>query len=116
VLAAAGSFDFKVHGKGGHAAAPHQTADPIVAAAAIVQALQPIVARRLDPLDAGVVSVTYIHAGATNNVIPAEVAVGGTYRALSHKTFGWLREQVRLVHVLDDGRAGPRREIGAHGV
>lgn len=51
-------------------------------------------ARRLDPLDSGVVSVTYIHAGATNNVIPADVKVGGTYRALSHKTFGWLRDQV----------------------
>lgn len=98
VLAAAGTFDMMVIGRGGHAAAPHQTSDPIVAASAVVQALQPIVARRLDPLDSGVVSVTYIHAGATNNVIPAQVAVGGTYRALTHTTFQWLRQQVRCVH------------------
>ena len=50
-----------------------QTKDPIVASAALVQALQPIVARNLDTLDAGVVSVTYIHAGHTNNVIPNSV-------------------------------------------
>uniref|UniRef100_A0A6T7WP88 Peptidase M20 dimerisation domain-containing protein n=1 Tax=Pyramimonas obovata TaxID=1411642 RepID=A0A6T7WP88_9CHLO len=97
LMAAAGSFDTIVHGRGGHAAAPHQTADPIVAAAALVQALQPIVARKLDPADAGVVSVTYVHAGHTNNVIPDQVTLGGTYRALTHSTFAWIKEQVRTV-------------------
>ena len=53
-----------------------------------------VVARRLDPLDSGVISVTYMHAGNTNNVIPSEVKVGGTYRALTHTTFAWLQEQV----------------------
>ena len=58
-------------GIGGHGAMPHRAADPIVAAASIVMALQTIVSRNIDPLQAAVVTVGALHAGKANNVIPA---------------------------------------------
>ncbi len=74
-------FEVTVTGKGAHGAMPHTGHDPVVAAAQIVTALQTVVARHLNPLDAGVVSVTQIHAGDTWNVIPEQVVLRGTTRA-----------------------------------
>lgn len=83
ILAAADEFTITVTGRGGHAAAPHLTRDPIVAAAQIVLALQTIVARVVDPLAAAVVSITQFHAGTTNNVIPGTAVLSGTTRSFS---------------------------------
>ncbi len=78
----AGSCDWEcvVSGDGGHAASPHQTHDPVVAAAHIVVALQTVVSRNVPPLESAVVSVTQINGGDTYNVIPGEVRLAGTLR------------------------------------
>jgi IAA-amino acid hydrolase len=96
-LAAAGMLDIVVTGVGGHAAMPQTTVDPVVASAAIVTALQTIVSRNTDPLEAAVVSVTTIHGGEAFNVIPMEVRLGGTIRSLTTKGLQALQARVRTV-------------------
>jgi len=81
VMASADTFDIAVRGHGAHAAMPHQGVDPVVAGAALVQALQGIVSRTLDPLDAAVLSITRFHAGDAYNIIPEQALLGGTVRA-----------------------------------
>jgi len=76
-------FEIVVTGRGAHAAMPHQGTDPVVAGAALVQALQTLTSRNVSPLDSGVVSVTQFHAGDTWNVIPSEVVIRGTTRAFT---------------------------------
>ena len=81
MMASADQFDITVRGHGAHAAMPHQGADPVVAASALVQAMQSITSRTLDPLDAAVLSVTRFHAGDAYNVISDRAVLGGTARA-----------------------------------
>ena len=88
-LAAADEFESTVTGRGGHAALPQQTVDIILVAAQLVVALQSIVSRNLDPLESGVVSIGMIRGGQTFNVIPTEVLLKGTARA--------MREEDRLL-------------------
>ena len=80
LMAAVDQFEIRVEGRGGHGAAPHETADPIVAAARIVEALQTIVSRELSPLDSAVVTIGTIHGGDAFNVIPSSVRLKGTAR------------------------------------
>lgn len=80
VMAGSSTFQIRITGKGGHAAAPHMGIDPVVCAAHVITALQTIVSRTLDPLDTGVVSVTTIHAGEAHNVIPETAEMKGTIR------------------------------------
>ena len=80
VMAAVANLEITITGKGAHGAMPFQGNDPIVIAAAIVQALQSIVARNLDAADAGVVTIGHISAGHTYNVIPETVRMLGTAR------------------------------------
>jgi len=79
-MAAVDTFRINISGEGGHGAQPHLTKDPIVAAVAIVQALQTIVSRNSLALDDLVISVTQIHAGTVDNIIPQDAFVGGTVR------------------------------------
>jgi amidohydrolase len=82
VMACADQFDILLRGHGAHAAMPQQGRDPLVAGAALVQALQTVVSRALDPLDSAVLSITRFFAGGeAYNVIPAEARIGGTVRA-----------------------------------
>jgi len=81
VMACADQFDIVVGGHGAHAAMPHQGRDPVVAGAALVQSLQSVVSRNLDPLDSVVLSITRFHAGEAYNIIPDEARIGGTLRA-----------------------------------
>jgi hippurate hydrolase len=81
VMACADQFDILVRGHGAHAAMPQQGRDPLPASAALIQTLQGIVSRNLDPLDSAVLSITRIHAGDAYNVIPDEARLGGTVRA-----------------------------------
>ena len=81
VMACADQFDITITGHGAHAAMPHQGIDSIAAGAALVQVLQTIVSRTLDPLDPAVLSVTQFHAGDAYNIIPAETVLRGTVRA-----------------------------------
>ena len=80
LMAAVDEFEIHVEGRGGHGAAPHETSDPIVAAARIVEAVQTIVSREVSPLDAAVVTIASIHGGDAFNVIPSDVRLTGTVR------------------------------------
>ena len=81
IMAAADRFDITVRGRGGHAAQPHRTPDAILAASQLVTQLNTIVARRIDPGESAVLSVTRIEGGHSHNVLPAEVQVTGTVRS-----------------------------------
>jgi hippurate hydrolase len=83
MMAAADRFLVKLEGRGGHAAKPHETIDPVVAAAQIITAAQSIASRNADPLQSVVVSITAVKAGETYNVIPQTVEMKGTVRTLS---------------------------------
>jgi IAA-amino acid hydrolase len=115
-LASAGVFDITVVGTGGHAAMPHMLVDPVTTTAAIVGALQTIVSREIDPLEAAVVSVTTIHGGEAFNVIPPQVRVRGTIRSLTSKGLQFLQERLREVatHVASAHRCEARVEFPGH--
>ena len=97
ILAAAERFEIVIAGKGGHAAMPHLTHDPIVAASAIVMNLQTVVSRTLNPLDSGVVSITKMQGGDAFNVIPHATTLRGTIRALSTENLMAMRERVEEI-------------------
>ncbi|MEM6890391.1 MAG: M20 aminoacylase family protein [Pseudomonadota bacterium] len=80
IMAAADTFHIHVTGRGGHAARPFNALDPVVAACSIVQALQTIVSRNHNTYESLVISVTQIHAGTTDNVIPETAYINGTIR------------------------------------
>jgi hippurate hydrolase len=82
VSAASDRFWIRISGVGGHAARPHRTIDPVVVGSHIVLALQSIVARRTNPLDSAVLSITQFHAGSAGNVIPEDAVLNGTVRTL----------------------------------
>lgn len=94
IMAAAEQFTIEIHGKGGHAAMPHLTIDPIVASASLISSLQSIVSRNVSPLEAGVVSVTALRAGEAFNVIPETAVLKGTVRSLTEKGLLDLRDRV----------------------
>jgi len=83
LMAAADQFAITVRGRGGHASMPHDCADPVPAAAAIVSAVQTMVTRRFNAGSAVVVTVTQIHTGTAHNVIPDDAVLSGTIRTLS---------------------------------
>ncbi|MBO6892063.1 MAG: amidohydrolase [Roseibium sp.] len=83
IMAATDEFRITITGKGGHAAKPHQTIDPIIVGSKMVSALQTIASRNADPLDSVVVSVTVFDAGNAFNVIPQEALLRGTVRTLN---------------------------------
>jgi hippurate hydrolase len=95
VMAAADEFEIVVEGKGAHGAMPHLGADPIVAGSALVQALQSIVTRQLDPLDSAVISVTRFNAGHAYNVIPQRAVLGGTARSFNEAVRDALESSMR---------------------
>lgn len=97
VMAAMDIFEATLTGRGGHAAQPHLAVDPVVAAAALVQAWQGIVSRNLDPQEAGVVSVTQIHAGNAWAVIPEDVTLRGTVRSFKPEIRSMLERRMREI-------------------
>ncbi|MGD9871564.1 MAG: M20 aminoacylase family protein [Thauera sp.] len=97
VMASADRFDIRFTGVGAHAAMPHLGVDPVVAGAAFVQAAQTLVSRTLDPIDAGVVSVTQFHAGEAYNVIPDRAELCGTVRTFSAEVRDRLERGLRQV-------------------
>jgi len=91
MMAGVGNFRISISGQGGHAAAPHHANDVVLTASHVVLALQQIVSRRIDPIEAAVVSVTRIHGGTATNIIPESVVLEGTYRSYSsniHDIYG----------------------------
>ena len=110
IMASVDQFEIEIHGRGGHAAAPHQAIDSVLIAAHVVNGLQSLVSRRRSPLEEGVVSVTEMHAGRAFNVIPARADLRGTVR-----TFGgrFWDEAPRL---LEDTAKGIAAAFGAEAV
>lgn len=95
LAAAADTFEITLTGRGAHGARPHESADPVVGAAALVSALQTIVARRVNPAIPAVVTVATIHAGTAPNVIPGSATLGGTLRAVDPQTRALLASELR---------------------
>ena len=81
LMASLDTFDIRIAGHGAHGAAPQDGVDPVAAAAQVVTAVQTIVSRNVDPLKSAVISVTRIHGGDADNVIPPEVRLGGGIRS-----------------------------------
>ncbi|KAK9059624.1 hypothetical protein SSX86_020328 [Deinandra increscens subsp. villosa] len=97
MLAAVCFFVARIQGKGGHAAEPHNSVDPILAASSTVLALQHLISRELDPLESQVLSVTYVKGGEALNVVPAYVELGGTLRSLTTEGLQRLQKRVKEV-------------------
>ncbi len=104
MLAAADTFKVVIRGSGGHAARPHETIDTIALAGLVINTIHHLVSRRLDPLQAGVVTIGTIHGGTVDNVIPDNVTMTGTLRSFTpesrQKIFDELRKACRIVEPL----------------
>ncbi|XAR49966.1 hypothetical protein NMG60_11004158 [Bertholletia excelsa] len=97
LLAGSGFFEAVISGKGGHAAIPQHSIDPILAASNVIVSLQHLVSREADPLDSQVVTVAKFLGGGAFNVIPDSVIIGGTFRAFSKQSFMQLRQRIEEV-------------------
>lgn len=97
VMAAGGRVEFRVRGRSGHAALPHLTRDPMVAAAHLLIALQSVVSRETSPLDSAVISLCTIQAGTATNQIPDEAVMRGTVRSLRVEVRDAVDEGMRRV-------------------
>ncbi|AXS42246.1 M20 aminoacylase family protein [Breoghania sp. L-A4] len=97
IMAATDSFEITIEGRGGHAAKPNETIDPIVAGSHVVAALQSIASRNTDPLESAVVSVTQFHAGSAFNVIPQSAVLRGTIRTLKETVRDMTETRLKAV-------------------
>ena len=97
LLAAVDQFTITLKGVGGHGAMPEETCDPVIAACSIGQALQTIISRNVPSTHQAVVSVTQIHAGTTNNVIPAEAFLNGTIRTFDNEVQDLVHRRIREI-------------------
>ncbi len=86
LMASADEFHITVTGRGGHASMPHDATDPVPVACAIVSSIQAMVTRTVPAFDPAVVTVSTIHGGTATNVIPEQVVLGGTVRAVSDRS------------------------------
>jgi len=109
IMASLDCFDIRIEGHGTHGALPHHGIDPIAVAAAVIQALQTIVSRNVDPRRAAVISVTKIHAGNAHNVIPDHAMLGGGIRCFDPPLRTYLKTRVEEVV------AGVTAALGARG-
>jgi amidohydrolase len=94
MMAAADHLQIEIEGKGGHAARPHLSIDTILVGSQMVNALQSIVARNIDPLEAAVISICMFQAGQTDNVIPQHAQLRGTARSLIPKVRELLHQRI----------------------
>lgn len=98
IMASTNEFSITVTGRGGHAAMPHLSIDPVPVAAQIVTALQSIVSRGIDPVDQAVVSITNINGGTgASNVIPDTVTMTGTYRTFRVETRALIGQRIETI-------------------
>ena len=97
IMASADALTIEIEGKGGHAARPHLSVDTVLVGAQIINQIQSIVARNVDPLKAAVVSICMFHAGNTDNVIPQTAQLRGTARALASDVRDLLEQRLHEV-------------------
>ena len=96
-MASADFFDVRIHGRGTHAARPHLGIDPVTIAGAVIEALQTIASRRIDPLQPVVVTVGRVRGGSARNVIPETVTLGGTTRTYDRGVRRTVKRQVQKI-------------------
>lgn len=111
VMAGSSEFDIVFSAKGGHAAMPHMTGDPIYAGGHFMTAVQGAVGRHLDPLDPGIVTIGSFQAGYAQNIIPERATLAGTLRGFRTPVIEALRERVRVVAAASAAIAGTDFEI-----
>lgn len=111
MMASFDCFEIVIKGHAAHAAMPHLGHDAIVAAAQVVNALQTLVSRTVDPLDAAVVSVTQIHGGNTWNALPESVVLRGTYRCFKPEVQELIAEKIKTVVTGISAGMGVRAEV-----
>lgn len=87
-------FEIEIKGKGGHAAAPHEAIDPIIVATHLIQALQTIVSRNVNPKDSAVLTITQVHAGSSYNAIPESCLLTGTVRTYDQTVQKLMRRRL----------------------
>lgn len=97
VMGSSNEFKITIHGKGGHAALPQDTVDPVPIACQVVQGFQTILTRNKKPVDAGVISVTMIHAGETTNVIANHCEIQGTVRTFTFEALDLIERRMREI-------------------
>lgn len=97
IMASSSTFTITIQGKGAHGAMPNLGADPVMAAVHTAQGLQSIISRNLDPLDHAVLSVTQIHAGSADNVIPDQAELRGTVRTFSYETLDLIEQRMQEI-------------------
>ncbi len=97
VMASSNEFKITIHGKGSHAALPHNGIDPVPIAAQLVTAFQTIISRNKKPVDAGVISVTMIHAGEATNVVPDSCELQGTVRTFTVELLDMIEQRMREI-------------------
>jgi amidohydrolase len=97
LMAAADRIMIEIEGRGGHAARPHVSVDPVLVGAQIINQIQSIVARNVDPLHAAVISICVFQAGTTDNVIPQTALLRGTARSLTPEVRDLLEQRVHAV-------------------
>jgi hippurate hydrolase len=111
MMASSDHVSIKLEGIGGHGAEPHRTADPIVAAASIVMALQTIVSRNTDPMQMAVVTVGAVHSGRANNVIPHTALLEMSVRALTSEMRQLLESRIKALTLAQAESFGVRAQI-----
>ncbi len=97
MMASSNEFQITVKGKGGHAALPHNSADPLFAASQIIGSLQAIITRNKRPVDAAVLSITQFHAGDASNIIPDSAWIGGTVRTFTHEVLDLIESRLHQI-------------------
>lgn len=97
MMASSNEFVITVKGKGGHAALPHTSADPVFAASQMISSLQGIITRNKRPIDAAVLSITQFHAGDASNIIPNSAWIGGTVRTFTHEVLDLIEMRLHQV-------------------
>jgi hippurate hydrolase len=96
-FASSNEFSITIHGKGSHAAMPHNGIDPVPIACQIVQAFQTIISRNMRPIDAGVISVTMIHGGEATNVVPDSCQIQGTVRTFTLEVLELIERRMQAI-------------------
>jgi len=97
LMARPDEIEIEIYGKGGHAASPHETIDPIVLAAQVITQFQTIVSRNINPTEPAVVTIGRIRAGSTYNVIPEKAELLGTVRTFSRDTAMLIKERMEAI-------------------
>lgn len=94
IMASSNTFEIRIDGKGAHGGMPHLGVDPVMAAVQLAQSFQTIITRERNPLDPAVISITQIHAGSADNVIPTTAVLRGTVRTFSDETLELIERRM----------------------